>query len=179
MGAIRLACEKGEQRSSFTSQIHRNERRFDSLSVKFDAASSASRAGGTLISISLALILGAAFAHSAHILQIFAWMFPFTAFNEFIAGYVLFPRRKDRMLATVGIGSALLNIIVALVLAPGCGAVGLALARVISETTLSAMSMAIVIRLRLIRLIPGCERAVRTVWTVCGIRDPAPLTKDE
>ncbi|MBR8473934.1 hypothetical protein, partial [Burkholderia cenocepacia] len=56
MGAVRHACEKCEQGGSCTSQIHRNERRFDSLSGKFDAASSASRAGSTLISVSLASV---------------------------------------------------------------------------------------------------------------------------
>jgi PST family polysaccharide transporter len=106
----------------------------------------------------LPLILGASFAHSAHILQIFAWMFPFVAFNEFIAGYVLLPRRKDRLLASVGIGTALLNLMVALVLAPHYGAVGLALSRVIGEATLSAVLMVIIIRLKLIHLIPGIER---------------------
>ncbi|MGF6930908.1 hypothetical protein OKW41_000047 [Paraburkholderia sp. UCT70] len=45
--------ERCDQRGSFTSQIHRNERRFDSLSGNFDACSSACRTGRTLISIFL------------------------------------------------------------------------------------------------------------------------------
>ncbi|WP_175995418.1 hypothetical protein [Burkholderia vietnamiensis] len=54
MGAVRHACEKCEQGGSFTSQLHRNERRFDSLSGKFDVVSPETSAVGPLISISLA-----------------------------------------------------------------------------------------------------------------------------
>ncbi|HDR9260137.1 TPA: RES domain-containing protein, partial [Burkholderia vietnamiensis] len=53
MGAVRHACEKCEQGGSFTSQLHRNERRFDSLSGKFDVISPETSAVGPLISISL------------------------------------------------------------------------------------------------------------------------------
>jgi PST family polysaccharide transporter len=106
-------------------------------------------------------------------------MFPFAAFNEFIAGYVFLPRKKDRLLATVGIASAFVNILLALVLAPHYGAVGLAFARVIGETTLSAMLMVIMIRLRLVLLIPGCERALMFIRNACGIRDPATAPKDK
>ncbi|WP_080484358.1 MULTISPECIES: H-NS histone family protein [Burkholderia cepacia complex] len=56
MGAVRHAREKCEQGGSFTSQLHRNERRFDSLSGKFDVVSPETSAVGPLISISLALI---------------------------------------------------------------------------------------------------------------------------
>ncbi|MCA7988130.1 hypothetical protein, partial [Burkholderia vietnamiensis] len=41
------------QGGSFTSQLHRNERRFDSLSGKFDVVSPETSAVGPLISISL------------------------------------------------------------------------------------------------------------------------------
>jgi hypothetical protein len=54
MGVIRHACEKCAQGGSFASQIRQNERRFDSLSGKFETCSSASRTGSTLISVSLA-----------------------------------------------------------------------------------------------------------------------------
>ncbi len=53
MGAVRHAREKCEQGGSFTSQLHRNERRFDSLSGKFDVISPETSAVGPLISISL------------------------------------------------------------------------------------------------------------------------------
>lgn len=133
----------------------------------------------TLSPLVLPLILGASFAHSAHILQIFAWMFPFVAFNEFIAGYVLLPRRKDRLLASVGLGTAVLNILVALILAPRFGAVGLAFARVIGEATLSVILLAMMARLDLIRLIPGFGRASITIKTAFNIRHPAPGSKDD
>jgi hypothetical protein len=55
MGVIRHACKKCAQGGSFASQIHQNERRFDSLSGKFETCSSASRTGSTLISVSLCL----------------------------------------------------------------------------------------------------------------------------
>jgi O-antigen/teichoic acid export membrane protein len=127
----------------------------------------------------LPLILGASFEHSAHILQIFAWMFPFAAFNEFVAGYVFLPRKKDRLLATVGIASGLFNVVVALILAPRYGAVGLALARVIGETMLSIMLMGLVIRLELVGLVPGGERALGMVRIACGFRPRTRGAKDE
>jgi O-antigen/teichoic acid export membrane protein len=133
----------------------------------------------TLSPFVLPLILGASFEHSARILQIFAWMFPFAAFNEFVAGYVFLPRKKDRLLATVGIASGLLNIVVAVILAPRYGAVGLALARVIGETVLSIMLMGLMIRLGLIGLVPGCERALVVIRTACGLRTKARVSKDE
>jgi PST family polysaccharide transporter len=127
----------------------------------------------------LPLILGASFEHSAHILQIFAWMFPFAAFNEFVAGYVFLPRKKDRLLAIVGIASGFLNVVVALILAPRYGAVGLAVARVIGETMLSVMLMGLVIRLELVSLIPGGERTLAMVRIACRFRSQARDAKDE
>jgi PST family polysaccharide transporter len=132
----------------------------------------------TLSPLVLPLILGASFERSAHILQIFAWMFPFAAFNEFVAGYVFLPRKQDRLLATVGIASAVLNIAVALILAPRYGAAGLALARVIGETMLSIMLMGFMIRLGLIGLLPGYDRARMVLRTASGTRN-APSVKDE
>jgi PST family polysaccharide transporter len=85
----------------------------------------------------LPLILGAAFKPSAHVLQCFAWMFPFSAFNQFVGFYVLLPRKKDRLMAVAGLMSAAANLTSALLLAPHFGAVGMALARVIGEGTLS------------------------------------------
>jgi PST family polysaccharide transporter len=127
----------------------------------------------------LPLILGASFEHSAHILQIFAWMFPFAAFNEFVAGYIFLPRKKDRLLAAVGIGSGLFNVVVALILAPRYGAVGLAVARVIGETIMSVMLIGLVIRLEMVSLIPGGERTLTMVRAACRSRSQPDVTKDE
>ncbi|SIT42963.1 Polysaccharide biosynthesis protein [Paraburkholderia ribeironis] len=127
----------------------------------------------------LPLILGVAFEPSAHVLQIFAWMFPFAAFNDFVAGYIFVPRRKDRLLAVVGISSGLVNLVAALVLAPRYGAVGIAFARVIGESMLSVMLMATVIHLELIGLVPGGERALGMVRVACGLRPQARTGKDE
>ncbi|MFM0340766.1 lipopolysaccharide biosynthesis protein [Paraburkholderia fungorum] len=126
----------------------------------------------------LPLILGASFEPSAHVLQIFAWMFPFAAFNEFVAGYVFLPRRKDRLLATVGIASGLINLVAALILAPWYGAIGIAFARVIGEALLSVMLVVVVIRLEMVSLVPGGERALGMVRVACGIRPHTPA-KDE
>ncbi|CAD6553762.1 hypothetical protein LMG28727_05580 [Paraburkholderia kirstenboschensis] len=133
----------------------------------------------TLSPVVLPLILGRSFAFSGHILQIFAWMFPFAALNEFVAGYVFLPRKKDRLLAIVGIASTFLNILVAILLAPRFGAVGLALARVMGELTLSIILMGVMIRLQLVGLIPGFERALRIVRAACGLRDHARVAKDD
>ncbi|RDU97318.1 lipopolysaccharide biosynthesis protein [Trinickia dinghuensis] len=87
----------------------------------------------------LPLILGHAFKPSAHVMQTFAWMFPFSAFNQFVGFYVLLPRKKDRLMAIAGLMSAAANLTSALLLAPHFGAIGMAAARVIGEGTLSTM----------------------------------------
>jgi PST family polysaccharide transporter len=127
----------------------------------------------------LPLILGASFEPSAHVLQIFAWMFPFAAFNEFVAGYIFVPRRKDRLLATVGIASGLINLVAALILAPWYGAIGIAIARVIGEGLLSVMLVIVLIRLELVSLVPGGARALGMVRVACGFRPHARAAKDE
>lgn len=134
----------------------------------------------TLSPFVLPLILGAAFEPSARVLQCFAWMFPFAAFNEFVAFYVFVPRKKDRLLAVAGVVSGLANLAAALFLAPRYGALGMASARVIGEAILSAMLMGIMIRLELIGLVPGAERAVGMVRLVWGARtQPGVAAKDE
>jgi len=132
----------------------------------------------TLSPFVLPLILGAKFEHSAHVLQIFAWMFPFAAFNEFVAGYIFVPRKKDRLLAIVGIASGLINIVAALVLAPRYGAVGIALARVFGEAILSVFLTFLVIRLEMINLVPGGQRALGMVRAF-GFRPQAGGPKDD
>ena len=127
----------------------------------------------------LPLILGPSFGPSAHVLQIFAWMFPFAAFNEFVAGYIFLPRRKDRLLAIVGIASGLINLVAALILSPLYGAIGIALARVLGEAVLSVMLVAVVIRLDLVGLVPGGERVLGLVRVACGLRPHARAGKDE
>lgn len=127
----------------------------------------------------LPLILGASFERSAHILQIFAWMFPFAAFNEFAAGYVFLPRRKDRLLGTVGLASGVLNIVVALILAPRFGAIGLALARVIGETALALVLFGLMIRLDLAALLPGYERMRACLSNLSRTRSRERLPNDE
>lgn len=99
--------------------------------------------GGALLlsPLLLPLILGHAFVPSAHVLQRFAWMFPFTAFNQYVGFYVFVPRKKDRLLAVAGLISGLANLASALYLAPRHGAMGMALARIIGEATLSVTLM--------------------------------------
>ncbi|SMG59903.1 lipopolysaccharide biosynthesis protein [Paraburkholderia susongensis] len=133
----------------------------------------------TLSPFILPLILGPAFEPSAHVLQVFAWMFPFAAFNEFVAFYVFVPRRKDRLLAVVGVMSGLANLAAALVLAPRYGAMGMASARVIGEATLAVILMGVMIRLELIGLLPGAERALERVRIACGFRAQARAGKDD
>ncbi|MGV7243191.1 hypothetical protein ACRXB1_15620, partial [Caballeronia sp. M23-90] len=105
------------------------------------------------------LILGKAFTPSAHVLQCLAVMFPFAAFNEFVAFYVFVPRQKDRLLAIAGITSGLANLAAALFLAPLYGAMGMAVARVIGEATLTVMLVGLMIRSDMIGLLPGVGRA--------------------
>ncbi|WP_206952544.1 lipopolysaccharide biosynthesis protein [Trinickia acidisoli] len=122
----------------------------------------------------LPLILGKAFAPSAHVLQRFAWMFPFSAFNQFVGFYVLLPRKKDRLMAIAGLMSAAANLTSALLLAPHYGALGMALARVIGEGTLSTTLLVFAWRTGLLgaifgRAVPG-EEAKR--------QPPASATRD-
>lgn len=133
----------------------------------------------TLSPFVLPLILGAAFEPSAHVLQIFAWMFPLAAFNGFVAFYVFVPRRKDRLLAIAGAGSGLMNLAAALFLAPRYGATGMATARVVGEATLAVILMGTMIRLQLVGLVPGAERALGMFRVACGVRPQAGAAKDE
>ncbi|MGN6234365.1 MAG: lipopolysaccharide biosynthesis protein [Trinickia sp.] len=120
--------------------------------------------GGALVlsPFVLPLILGQAFKPSAHVLQTFAWMFPFSAFNQFVGFYILLPRKKDRLMAVAGLMSASANLTSALLLAPHYGAVGMALARVIGEGTLSLTLLVFAWRTGLLgaifgRAVPGEE----------------------
>ncbi|KVD16123.1 polysaccharide biosynthesis protein [Burkholderia ubonensis] len=99
------------------------------------------------------LILGSAFAPSAHVLQQLAWMFPFAAFNQFIGFYVFVPREKDHLLAVAGLISGVLNLTTALFLGPRYGATGMAMARVIGEVTLSLILLCLAIRSGLLKSI--------------------------
>ncbi|HEY2024649.1 oligosaccharide flippase family protein [Paraburkholderia sp.] len=133
----------------------------------------------TLSPFVLPLILGPAFEPSSHVLQVFAWMFPFAAFNEFVAFYVFVPRKKDRLLAIAGVASGLVNLCSALALAPHFGAMGMASARVIGEGTLAVILLSVMIRLELIGLLPGAERALARVRVACGLRTQAQAGKDD
>lgn len=117
--------------------------------------------GGALVlsPLLLPLILGKAFTPSAAVLQCLAWMFPFAAFNQFVGFYILVPRKKDRVLAVAGVMSGLANLAAALILAPRHGAMGMALARVVGETTLSFILLCFTVRAGL--LDDSVPRAVR------------------
>jgi PST family polysaccharide transporter len=106
-------------------------------------------------------------------------MFPFAAFNEFVAFYVFVPRKKDRALAMAGVAAALVNLVAALVLAPRFGAIGMASARVIGEVALSAFLLSVLVRLELVGLLPGAERALARVRVVCGLRPQTGGAKDD
>ena len=89
------------------------------------------------------------------------------------------PRKKDKLLALTGVVSALVNLASALVLAPRFGAMGMASARVIGEAALSVTLLAVLIRLELVGLLPGAERALARVRVVCGLRPQAGGAKDD
>jgi O-antigen/teichoic acid export membrane protein len=133
----------------------------------------------TLSPFVLPLILGAAFAPSARVLQCLALMFPFAAFNQFVAFYVFVPRKKDRLLAIAGITSGLANLAAALYLAPRYGALGMAFARVIGEAALSVMLMGLMIRSEMTGLLPGAGRAVAMFRVACGARTQVRAGKNE
>ena len=126
----------------------------------------------TLSPFILPLILGAAFTPSAHVLQCLAVMFPFAAFNQFVAFYVFVPRKKDRLLAIAGLASGVANLAAALFLAPRYGAIGMAFARVIGEATLSIMLMGLMVRSDMTGLLPGTARALAMFRSAFGPRTP-------
>ncbi|NMM02196.1 oligosaccharide flippase family protein [Paraburkholderia sp. RP-4-7] len=161
----------------------------------YDGARSTTRRGGALLigygllalcgalvlsPLLLPLILGEAFAPSAPVLQCFAWMFPFAAFNQFISFYVFVPLEKDRSLALAGVTSGLANLAAALYLGPRHGAMGMALARVISEATLSMMLLGLAARFGLLTGF-GREsaRAFAKLCFACGVGVGARNTDDE
>lgn len=133
----------------------------------------------TLSPFVLPWILGPAFEPSARVLQVFAWMFPFAAFNGFVALYVFVPRKQDRLLAIAAVASGLTNLAVALFLAPRYGALGMASARVIGQATLAALLMGVMVRLELISLVPGAGRALGMVRMALGGRPQARAAEDE
>jgi O-antigen/teichoic acid export membrane protein len=129
----------------------------------------AALAGALLLSpLLLPMILGAAFKPSAHVLQCFAWMFPFAAFNQFVGFYVFVPRKKDRLLAIAGLMAGMANLSAALWLAPNHGAMGMALARVIGEATLSTMLLCLAVHAGLIREVFGRHSAAGNVTRFAG-----------
>jgi O-antigen/teichoic acid export membrane protein len=129
--------------------------------------------------IVMPLILGDAFGPSARVLQCFAWMFPFAAFNEFAAFYVFVPRRKDKLLAIAGAASGAANLLAALWLAPRYGAEGMAFARVFGELSLSVTLLFLMFKLELITLLPGAGRAIAMARVAWGVRGQAGAGKDE
>ena len=105
-------------------------------------------------------ILGAAFSPSGHVLQCLAWMFPFAAFNQFVAFYVFVPQKKDQLLSAAGLVGALMNLGAAMYLAPRYGALGMAYARVIGEMTLSSMLLYLSVRSGLAGYLPRPAAAI-------------------
>ena len=106
-------------------------------------------------------------------------MFPFVAFNEFVAFYVIVPRKKDRLLAFAGLASGAFNLAAALILAPRFGAMGMAFARVFGEATLAVILMVMMVRLELVGLVPGARRAAGMLGLAWGARAQAGAAKDE
>ena len=128
----------------------------------------------------LPLILGEAFTPSAPVLQCFAWMFPFAAFNLFISFYVFVPLEKDRSLALAGVTAGLFNLAAALYLAPRHGAMGMALARVISEAMLSMMLLGLAARAGLLTgLGRESAHAFSKLCFACGVGVGPRNTDDE
>jgi O-antigen/teichoic acid export membrane protein len=127
--------------------------------------------GALLLSpLLLPMILGQAFTPGAHVLQRLAWMFPFAAFNQFVGFYVFVPRQKDRLLAIAGLMSGLANLTGALYLAPRYGAMGMALARVMGEATLSLSLMCLACQAGLLTVIFRRPARVLVKGTLQAVR---------
>jgi PST family polysaccharide transporter len=98
----------------------------------------------------LPFILGQDFVPSVLLFQILACLFPFAAFRHAFGFYVLIPQKKEKWLLYACIMGNVINLIVAVVAATYYGAIGMAMARVISEIIITIFLLIAAFRLNLL-----------------------------
>lgn len=99
------------------------------------------------------LIFGENFGASVPILQTLAIIFPFYAFTLAISTYVFIPLKLEKLLAKITIFGAVVNIVLAFLLASQFAGIGMAYARVISEVTIFVVLIACCYKLGILQKI--------------------------
>lgn len=103
------------------------------------------------------LVFGAEFSRAVPVLNLLVLVLPISVINQVIGLYFLIPRRLEGLLARSAIVGALVSVSAAIPFAKYFGAIGMAEARLIGETTLLAMLMFGIWRAGLVREILGID----------------------
>jgi len=101
------------------------------------------------------LVFGREFAQAVPVLNCLVLVLPVSVCTQILGLYFLIPRKLEGLLARCGIVAALVNVAAAIPLARYFGAMGMAEARVIGESSLLVMLLVGIYRARLVREILG------------------------
>lgn len=101
------------------------------------------------------LVFGREFSAAVPVLNLMVLVLPVTVCTHILGMYILIPRKREGLLARCGVGGALVNVAVAVPLATHFGAMGMAEARLLGETSLLVMLVIGVWRAGLLREILG------------------------
>lgn len=85
------------------------------------------------------LIFGQGFEHAVPVLKTLAFVLPVSVCTQVLGMYFLIPRKREGLLARGGVIGALVNLACAVPLATHWGAIGMAVARLLGESTLLAV----------------------------------------
>lgn len=112
--------------------------------------------GGALVApFAIPLILGAKFEPSVALFSTMLCILPFAAVKHALILYVLIPMHEEKHYLRTSALNVVVNLLSALILVPLAGAMGMALARVISELTATIYLLVVMARLGLIRKVLG------------------------
>ena len=93
--------------------------------------------GGGLLALAapflVELLFGKAYEASARVLQVLALLLPVVAFGYSLSMQYMFPRQMDQEVMYSVASAGLLNLLLAVLLAPRLGALGMAIAVVLAE----------------------------------------------
>jgi len=101
------------------------------------------------------LVFGREFIHAVPVLNCLVLVLPVSVCTQILGMYFLIPRKLEGLLARCGILSALVNVAAAIPLARYFGAMGMAEARLLGETSLLVMLLIGIVRARLFREVLG------------------------
>lgn len=116
-------------------------------------------------SLIIKTVYGASFLPAAQVFAILAWLIPCGCANQVLAGQLLVPLKRERLIVFSVIAGAITNVLFALILAPRFGAVGMAASRALSEVSVLAVLIFGVARMGLLQKVfaavsaPGVEAA--------------------